>query len=79
VTYTPSLEDKFYVQGMMDGIGLLLLEGIIRKEDAERSRLVIASIPHTHYESVMGPYCVVCHIGKQVPTYQEWADGQEAV
>lgn len=77
--YVASKEDKFYWQGAMDAIGLLKIEGMLDKEGVERARKVMASMGHTHYQSVIGPYCVVCHISLLGPTYSKWEDGQEAV
>ena len=78
VDYEPNPLDKAYAQGYMDCLGSLRLKGVISEGDAEFGRLGLAESVHTHYQSMMGPYCVVCHIGIDFP-YKLWSDGQKAV
>ena len=77
--YVPSLTDKAYVQGMMDAIGLAGSDKIITLDQMQQAREMIAKLPHTHFQSVIGPYCVVCRIDLKGPEYTTWADGQEAL
>jgi len=79
--FTPTKEDRVYWQGAMDGIALGVAEKIITKEQCDAIRKAFADIPHTHYQSIMGPYCVVCRVGLSPKGEYtlNWEDGQEVV
>ena len=50
-----------YAQGLMDGIAIMKSVSDVSESQVEIARQYIASRPHAHYSSLLGPYCVICH------------------
>lgn len=62
---------RFVVQAAMDGAAIY--------KEADKMVTFFKKTPHEHYSSVIGPYCVACHISLKGPDYKLWADGQVAI